>query len=233
MGRFRCSMNMAFVMFRSVVFRSAYSNEGVDPLLSFSKTKRGAVAVGGPSLLLGVLVALFAVWCVAGCAPSKTKAPESATKNQPYDFQQEGDVPPLDESAVETEADVEEIPVEEDEIVAEDVPVPVDSTKAKAGGGPDSVMGRDGSVSLPVLRVQIMATTSEQSARDVQKRVENMLNLPAYVSLEDGMYKVRVGDCTTRLEAEKVRNRCREQGYTDAWIVHDVIKSAPPSGGGD
>ncbi len=75
-----------------------------------------------------------------------------------------------------------------------------------------------------VFRVQILATSSEQSAMEAKKRVEKKLGFAAYVSFVDGMYKVRVGDCSSREEADKVRERCRGAGYSDAWIVTDVMK---------
>jgi hypothetical protein len=170
---------------------------------------------------------------LAACAPSKTKAPERPASDKPYDFKKEGEIPPLKESAVDIEADVEEMPVEESEVVAEDVAAPKDTTAVKASGGTGAVVGKNGSLHLPILRVQILATSSEKSAKELKDRVESTLMLPAYISFDDGMYKVRVGDCTTRLEAEKVRTKCRQAGYTDAWIVTDVVKSEPPSGDSD
>jgi hypothetical protein len=173
-------------------------------------------------LVLAVLVCVLAIGLTA-CGPTKTDAPEKATKAEPYKFEEEGDIPPLDEADVVTEADVEEIPVDQDEIVGENVVPPKDTTKV-AGEGPAGVAGRDGGFAIPVYRVQILATTSEQSAQDAKKRVERRLNLAAYISFEDGMYKVRVGDAATRAEANKIRERCRGGGYTDAWIVTDVLK---------
>jgi hypothetical protein len=174
-------------------------------------------------LVLAVLVVLLAM-VIAACGTTKTDAPEKATKAEPYKFEEEGDIPPLEEADVVTEADVEEIPVDQDEIVGENVVPPKDTTKV-AGGGPAGVAGKDGGVAIPVYRVQILATTSEQSAQDAKKRVEKRLNFAAYISFEDGMYKVRVGDAATREEANKIRERCRAGGYSDAWIVTDLLKS--------
>lgn len=178
----------------------------------------------GVALVVVSIVALLAAGLLA-CTPAKTKAPEKASSEQPYDFEKEGDIPPEDTEAV-AEVDVEEIPVEEDEVVGENVEAPKDTTRAK-GGGPGAVSGKDGSIAIPVLRVQILATTSEQSALDTEAEIERRLGIDARVTFEDGMYKVRVGDCTNRTEAEKVRRKCREAGYTDAWIVSDVRTGGP------
>jgi hypothetical protein len=177
-----------------------------------------------------VLFAVLAVFLAAGllgiqaCAPAKTKAPEKSTAEQPYDLEQEGEIPPPPAEEVPAEADVEEIPVDNNDVEAENVEAPRDTTKSdETGAGPAGVEGRDGSVAVPVFRVQILATSSEQSALDAKNRVEKRLGLAAYISLVDGMYKVRVGDCATREEANKVREKCRGAGYTDAWIVTDVL----------
>jgi hypothetical protein len=140
-------------------------------------------------------------------------------------LEEEGEIPPKDVRDSPAEADVEEIPVENDDVVGENVVAPKDTTKSReTGAGPAGVEGRDGSFALPVFRVQILATSSEHSAMEAKKRVEKKLGFAAYVSFVDGMYKVRVGDCSSREEADKVRERCRGAGYSDAWIVTDVMK---------
>jgi hypothetical protein len=170
---------------------------------------------------------------LAACSPKQTaKAPEQATADQPYELEQEGTIPPPEETASKPEADVEEIAVDDREIVGEDVAAPKDTTRA-AGRGPKTVEGKDGGFAIPVYRVQVLATTSEQSALDTKKKIENRLSLPAYVKFEDGMFKVRVGDCSTREEAEKVRGKVRGAGYTDAWIVTDVLRGQPEKAGPD
>jgi hypothetical protein len=189
-------------------------------------TNRRILVVG--SAVAALALTMLLVVGLTGCAPKKTaKAPERATNDEPYDFEKEGTIPPPEETDVTPEADVEELPMEDDSVVAEDVEAPKDTTKAvppPGPGGPAGVSGKDGSFAVPVYRVQIMATSSEQSAMDLKSRVEKRLGFAAYVSFVDGMYKVRVGDSGTRGEAEKVRTRCRQAGYTDAWIVTDVLK---------
>ena len=176
-----------------------------------------------------ILVLMLAVTMTA-CSPKQaTRAPERASAEQPYDFEAEGTVPPPEKPASTPEADVEEIAVDQDDIVGEDVVPPRDTTKA-VRSGPSGVEGRDGGVNIMVYRVQVLATSSEQSARDTKKKIENRLGLPAYVTFEEGMYKVRVGDSPTREGAEKVRNKVRGAGYTDAWIVRDSLRTGPQTG---
>ena len=176
-----------------------------------------------------VIMLAMAVSLPACSAKQATKAPERASASQPYDFEKEGTVPPPDQTEPKPEADVEEIVVEENDIVGEDVEAPKDTTK-ETRGGPGRVEGKDGGFALPVFRVQVLATTSEQSALDTKSKIEGRLGLPAYVAFEDGLYKVRVGDSPTRELAEKVRTKLRGAGYTDAWIVTDVLRGEPKEG---
>jgi hypothetical protein len=178
-----------------------------------------------------VITALLLLTVLVACsAKQATRAPERATAKEPYNVESEGKIPPPEEKAPEVEADVEEIPVDEADIVGQDVPAPRDTTKA-ARGGPTGVEGRDGSVNVMVYRVQVLATTSEQSALETEKKIESRLGIAAYVNFEDGMYKVRVGDGATRQEAEKVRAKVRAAGYSDAWIVRDSYRAGPASEG--
>jgi hypothetical protein len=173
---------------------------------------------------LVVLAAVIALGNWA-CSPAKTVKTQKATSDRPYNLEDEGKIPPPEAQDRPIEADVEEIPLEDEDVVGENVAAPKDTTKTgQTGSGPAGVAGKEGGFAIPVFRVQILATSSEQSAQEAKNRAENRLGFPAYVTLVDGMYKVRVGDCTTREEADKVRERCRAAGYTDAWIVTDALK---------
>lgn len=44
-----------------------------------------------------------------------------------------------------------------------------------------------------------------------------------YVEFEAGLYKVRVGDCVTRNDAEMLKSKALQLGYTDAFIVETTI----------
>jgi cell division septation protein DedD len=158
----------------------------------------------------------------AGACTSKQAAPPptAAADNTPYNWEQEGKVPPLDLADVRREVDktdsFEEMPVTEDAVWVEDVEieeVPPEPPK------PDTtVVVADG------FRVQVMATANEESARVVQGDAQSKLGVTAYLELIDGVFKVRVGDCWTRAEAEALVRRCRDAGYGDAWIVASEIK---------
>ncbi len=179
------------------------------------------------SYLYSIAVVILAMVALGGwaCTPAKTTTSKKASADKPYSLEEEGEIPPKEVRDTPAEADFEEIPVENDDVESENVEAPKDTTNTgKTGAGPAGVPGKDGGFAIPVYRVQVLATSSEQSAMDAKKKVENKLGFPAYMSLVDGMYKVRVGDCASREEANKVRERCRGAGYSDAWIVTDVMK---------
>jgi cell division septation protein DedD len=73
-------------------------------------------------------------------------------------------------------------------------------------------------------RVQIFAGASEENARGLAREAESLLSVSAYVHYTDGYWKVRVGNCSTRAEAETLRNRARNAGYADCWIAADTIE---------
>lgn len=75
-------------------------------------------------------------------------------------------------------------------------------------------------------RVQICAVSDEEKARQVQR--EAILKFPTeevYLIYDTPYYKVRVGNCTTRLEADQLQLFATQNGFEDAWVVRTKIKS--------
>jgi hypothetical protein len=166
-------------------------------------------------LSLGVVAigACAALGCAKAVRPAKT-----AVSGEPYRLESEGQFPPLDTARVRGEVDridvFEESMVVEDTVavenVVEEVPAPVDSSLD--------------STTAPGYRVQVLATGNREQADAFRADVEARLALPAYVEDVDGVYKVRVGDCRLRAEAEDLLRRCRAAGYDDAWIVAGEVR---------
>jgi len=67
-------------------------------------------------------------------------------------------------------------------------------------------------------RIQLVASSTEAAAQRVAGEAEAALGAPAYISYEGGYWKVRIGNCATRMEAESLRSQARSSGYGDAWI---------------
>ncbi|NIA23084.1 MAG: hypothetical protein GWP03_02820 [Proteobacteria bacterium] len=72
-------------------------------------------------------------------------------------------------------------------------------------------------------RVQVFATFSEEKADMIANKVRERTTEPVYVEYIAPYYKVRVGDCTTRDEAESLKSNLYGLGYSDAFIVRDTI----------
>jgi cell division septation protein DedD len=167
---------------------------------------------------LAVLAVLGLIAC--GCtAKRQMHRPESASKDAPYEFEKEGDIPPLQESEVVEEPDFEEVPLAEEEVVEEEMEIPPAEELVVEPATP--LETADG------FRVQVFATGDEETAEAVREAGERKLGVPVYTEYVDGLYKVRVGDCLAREEAEALLTRCKNAGYGDAWIVETRVLASP------
>jgi hypothetical protein len=79
-------------------------------------------------------------------------------------------------------------------------------------------------------RVQLFATQDIEKATLEKKEVEFAFaeaGVEVYIEFDSPMYKVRLGDCTTREEAEQLRELARSKGYPTSWIVKTKVNSNP------
>lgn len=150
----------------------------------------------------------------AGCTPTARKGSAGrASQSQPYDFQKEGKVPPVEQKA--QEPDVVETPVTEPEIDVEEAEAPVDTTPPAPTPKATHIDG---------FRVQVFASAGRDIAEGARRLAEARLHASAYVEEGAGLFKVRVGNCRTREQAEKLLEKCRSGNYPDAWIVATKIE---------
>jgi cell division septation protein DedD len=133
--------------------------------------------------------------------PGEKPAQEPA---ETYDLESEM---PEDDAVAEEEAVVESIePVREDSFSVEETVQPAEPA---AGYG----LG---------YRVQLAAFNEPAGAREMKKKVMASTGLAVYIDFEDGMYKVRAGDFSTRAEASEARARLSED-FPDCWIVRTTV----------
>ena len=155
-----------------------------------------------------------------GCATTTKQQATRAADDKPYRLESEGQVPPPKSTAIRKEVDrvdvFEETPVEESVFVMEGVETVEELTITENMS--DSIE------TGPGYRVQVFASGERDAARTFEMEVEVRMGVATYLEHLDGMYKVRVGDCRTREQAEELRDQCRRAGYTDAWIVSTDIK---------
>ncbi|NIT35759.1 MAG: hypothetical protein GTN49_04560 [candidate division Zixibacteria bacterium] len=73
-------------------------------------------------------------------------------------------------------------------------------------------------------RVQVVASSYQDNANGVADQVRAAFpGTGVYVEHIQGLYKVRVGDYVDRAAAEAMRDRLRNAGYPDAWIVKEPV----------
>lgn len=78
-------------------------------------------------------------------------------------------------------------------------------------------------------RIQLQASKSSEKMEKALKIAKNFFNprgYEVYLIYESPLYKLRVGDATTRKHAEKILGISRDTGYRDSWIVPDMVNGA-------
>jgi cell division septation protein DedD len=150
--------------------------------------------------------------CAAAPRHTTASAPAKGTDSAPYDFKGEGTVPAPASSDVPAEADVEEIPLADSSLdVTEAEAPPPDTVRTPPPAPADSTA--DG------FRIQVFASSDKDVAQNAASVAEQRLGIKAYVDLDGGMYKVRVGDFADRKAADTVLPTLRSHYYPDAWVV--------------
>lgn len=76
-------------------------------------------------------------------------------------------------------------------------------------------------------RVQILATKNIETAslfdQEASERFNN-LDHKTYLIFEAPLYKIRVGDCEERAQAEELRDQALQYGYRESFIVRTKIQ---------
>jgi cell division septation protein DedD len=167
---------------------------------------------------------------ITGCASTAEKqTAATAPDDKPYRLESEGQVPPPAPEAIRKDVDrvdvFEETPVAEGAFAVEAVEA-VEADPIVEDVAVDSL-----TMTGAGYRIQVFATGDRHRAESFEMEVETRLNVAAYIEHMDGIYKVRVGDCRSREEAEQLRGRCRTAGYKDAWIVSSEVRFPKPTPG--
>jgi septal ring-binding cell division protein DamX len=178
----------------------------------------------------GRVVCLFLIaigLATLGCTAGEKTQPSGKKSTEPYRVEKEGAIPPLSQEDVRKEVDREEtyedLPVSEEPVSSETVEPAIPPPAPSPEVAPPSTTGETPGKTMDGYRIQVFASGSEAAAQGVRESAEVRVGMPAYVEYVDGVYKVRVGDCPSRAEAESLVKRCREAGYGDAWIVSTRI----------
>jgi hypothetical protein len=76
-------------------------------------------------------------------------------------------------------------------------------------------------------RVQILATKNIETASLFEQEASERfghLDHKTYLIFEAPLYKIRVGDCKERIEAEELRDLAMQYGYRESFIVKSKIQ---------
>jgi hypothetical protein len=109
-------------------------------------------------------------------------------------------------------------------------------TPAAGNAAPDSVAAEPGTAEsaaespppAAAWSVQLLASSSMPVARERAESLAPYFAEPTRVEPEGGLFKVRVGRCGSRDEAEALRRRASELGLRDAFVVPPKAGGGPP-----
>ena len=87
----------------------------------------------------------------------------------------------------------------------------------------DSIKNKRGSTS-DGFRLQIFESSAADEANRVIKKYDRTLPDSLYMVFEAPLYKIRYGNFTTKSEAETVKNKLKNKGYKNIWIVKSRIE---------
>lgn len=79
-------------------------------------------------------------------------------------------------------------------------------------------------------RVQLLATKDIERATVAKKEAEFAFGdspVNVYIEFDSPYYKLRIGDCQTREQAEALRDLAQQKGYPSPWIVRTRVWSNP------
>lgn len=140
------------------------------------------------------VIMLIAVIFLAGCA--KKEAEESVKPDESITMVEEEE-----EKTEELEIIDEGLMMEEEELLVEE----------------DTELMEE--VEKDIYKVQLFATYDEMKANKVKNDLQGKFSETVYVEYIAPYYKVRVGEFTTKAQAENLRDEARSKGYSDAFIV--------------
>jgi hypothetical protein len=159
------------------------------------------------------LLGLFAfILAFAGCSHKPPAIPQNAPKDTTYARQNESFDP---------------LSVKEEDTMK----LPDSRLKSGSGSGGKS-SGKSGSApstrEAAGFRVQLIASDQESEARALEQQALLDFKETVYLTFDPPNYKVRLGDCQTRANANELREKAIRLGYDNAWVVQcRVIVSSP------
>ncbi|MGQ9534381.1 MAG: SPOR domain-containing protein [bacterium] len=134
--------------------------------------------------------------------------------------------PPVEEVTTPAPAEIPALPPIEEVSVAPPspatTPLPIEEVSTPAPLPPAPV-----TTTVPAtvygFRVQIFASSTQKGANKVADDARGVFGGKVYIEHTPPYYKVRVGDCLTKEEAEALKNLAIKKGFRGAFIVETMI----------
>lgn len=135
--------------------------------------------------------------------------------------------PPAEEVVIPTPAEMPALPPIEEVSVAPaptpaTTPLPIEevSTPAPLPPAPATTTAP---ATIYGFRVQIFASSTQKGANKVADDARSLFGGKVYIEHTPPYYKVRVGDCLTKEEAETLKNLAINKGFRGAFVVETMI----------
>jgi len=81
----------------------------------------------------------------------------------------------------------------------------------------------------PGYRVQLISTRSESESNMVKLDAMLTFQTHVYRIFDDPYYKIRIGDCLSRYEANELQETAVKKGFSEAWVVKtNVYRNVRP-----
>ena len=74
-------------------------------------------------------------------------------------------------------------------------------------------------------RVQALVTRNTHSADSIRAVLSDKIDEDIYITYEVPYYKIRVGNCVDRKQAEELKLKLVKLGYASAWIIRTRVKA--------
>jgi len=70
-----------------------------------------------------------------------------------------------------------------------------------------------------------LVTRNTHSADSIRAVLSDKIDEDVYITYEVPYYKIRVGNCVDRKQAEELKLKLVELGYASAWIIRTRVKA--------
>ena len=77
---------------------------------------------------------------------------------------------------------------------------------------------------VPGYQVQIAALSNQEESMEIRRSAMLKFTEDVYLIFDSPYYKVRVGNCITRNQAEDLQRKAVRLGFPDAWIIRTTVE---------